>query len=180
MISIYVGNLPYDTTEDQLVEIFKPHGEVHRASLVTDRETHRPRGFGFIEMPNPAEAAKAIEALGGTDFNGRPLTVNEARRNANRNSANLSRSARSTDTPGGGAVTEDPGSTGYSGKPTPDTVETQNATAQAPGDAGAASISHPEHLPSDSTPDSTSDNNNNNNNNNNHTPSGYRNDMHLP
>lgn len=116
MISIYVGNLPYDTTDEQLVELFRPFGEVHRASLVTDRETGRPRGFGFVEMPDQAEANKAIEALGGTDFNGRPLTVNEARRNTNRNTANLSRSARTGPRPDA-ETPDNQGSTGYAGKP---------------------------------------------------------------
>ena len=95
MISIYVGNLPYDCTEEQVVELFKPFGEVNRATLVTDRETNRPRGFGFVEMPDDGEARKAIEALSGKELSGRPLTVNEARnRSAQRNSANLSRSAQ--------------------------------------------------------------------------------------
>jgi len=94
VISIYIGNLPYDTTEEQVVDLFKPFGEVNRAALVTDRETNRPRGFGFVEMPNPEEGRRAIEELSGQDFQGRPLTVNEARnRSAQRNSANLSRSA---------------------------------------------------------------------------------------
>lgn len=98
MISIYIGNLPYDTTEDQVVELFKPFGEVNRAALVTDRETGRPRGFGFVEMPNDDEARKAIEGLSGKDYEGRPLTVNEARnRAAQRNSANLSRSAHKSE-----------------------------------------------------------------------------------
>jgi len=115
VISIYVGNLPYDTTEGQLVELFSQHGEVHRASLVKDRETGRPRGFGFVEMPNQDEANRAIEALGGTEFNGRPLTVNEARRNTGRNTANLSRSAQrpATDEP-------ERASTGYAAKPADD------------------------------------------------------------
>ena len=94
VISVYIGNLPYDTTEEQVVDLFKPYGEVNRAALVKDRETGRPRGFGFVEMPNDDEARKAIEALSGKDYEGRPLTVNEARnRSAERNSANLSRSA---------------------------------------------------------------------------------------
>lgn len=94
VISVYIGNLPYDTTEEQVVELFRPFGEVNRAALVKDRETGRPRGFGFVEMPNDDEARKAIEALSGKDYEGRPLTVNEARnRSAQRNSANLSRSA---------------------------------------------------------------------------------------
>ena len=93
VISVYIGNLPYDTTEEQVVELFKQFGEVNRAALVKDRETGRPRGFGFVEMPNDDEARKAIEELSGKDYEGRPLTVNEARnRSAQRNSANLSRS----------------------------------------------------------------------------------------
>lgn len=94
MLSVYVGNLQYETTEDDVVELFQKFGKVNRASLVTDRETGRPRGFGFVEMPNDDEARKAIEALSGQDFRGRPLTVNEARnQSGQRNSANLSRSA---------------------------------------------------------------------------------------
>lgn len=98
VISIYIGNLPYDATEDQVVDLFKPFGEVNRAALVKDRETGRPRGFGFVEMPNDDEARAAIEGLSGKDYEGRPLTVNEARnRSAQRNSANLSRSAQKDD-----------------------------------------------------------------------------------
>lgn len=127
MISIYVGNLPYDTTEAQLVELFGQYGEVHRAALVTDRETNRPRGFGFVEMPNRDEALKAIEALGGTDFNGRPLTVNEARRNTSRNTANMSRSAKP---PAKSAPVESHGSTGYAAKPDapPEAVDAADET----------------------------------------------------
>lgn len=98
MISIYIGNLPYDATEEQVVELFKPFGEVNRAALVKDRETGRPRGFGFVEMPSDQEARKAIEELSGKEFQGRPLTVNEARnRSAQRNAANLSRSAHKSE-----------------------------------------------------------------------------------
>ena len=78
MISIYVGNLPFQATEDEIRNHFSPHGEVHRVHLVTDRETGRPRGFGFVEMDDEAGRA-AIEALNGQDFGGRPLTINEAR-----------------------------------------------------------------------------------------------------
>ncbi|MEQ9460517.1 MAG: RNA-binding protein [Phycisphaeraceae bacterium] len=78
-MNIYVGNLPYDTTDQDLVEHFKPFGVVDRATLVFDRETGRPRGFAFVEMPNHDEGAKAIEALAGQPFNNRPLTINEAR-----------------------------------------------------------------------------------------------------
>lgn len=100
VISVYIGNLPYDTTEEQVVELFKQFGEVNRAALVKDRETGRPRGFGFVEMPNDDEARKAIEELSGKEYEGRPLTVNEARnRSAQRNSANLSRSAHKDDQP---------------------------------------------------------------------------------
>ena len=98
VISVYIGNLPYDVTEEQVLELFAPFGEVNRAALVKDRETGRPRGFGFVEMPNDDEARKAIEGLSGKDYEGRPLTVNEARnRSAQRNSANLSRSAHKDD-----------------------------------------------------------------------------------
>lgn len=108
MISVYIGNLPYDTTEEQVVELFKPFGEVNRAALVKDRETGRPRGFGFVEMPDDNEARAAIEALSGKDYEGRPLTVNEARnRSAQRNSANLSRSAQKEDGPDESAQSDD-------------------------------------------------------------------------
>lgn len=77
--NIYVGNLVWDVTADDLLELFNKHGRVSRAQVITDRETGRSRGFGFVEMENDAEAQKAIEALNGFDHNGRPLTVNEAR-----------------------------------------------------------------------------------------------------
>jgi len=73
---LYVGNLPYTVTEEQLRELFAPHGEVVAVSVVMDRETNRPRGFAFVEM---ADAAAAIKALDGMDFGGRNLKVNEAR-----------------------------------------------------------------------------------------------------
>ncbi len=77
--NIYVGNLVWDATADDLLAIFQEHGSVSRAQVITDRETGRSRGFGFVEMDNDAEAQKAIEALNGNDFKGRLLTVNEAR-----------------------------------------------------------------------------------------------------
>jgi RNA recognition motif-containing protein len=77
--NIYVGNLVWDATADDLLELFQQHGTVTRAQVITDRETGRSRGFGFVEMENDGEAQKAIEALNGFDHNGRPLTVNEAR-----------------------------------------------------------------------------------------------------
>jgi len=78
-MKLYVGNLSFKTTEGELQQIFSQHGTVASASLVMDRETGRPRGFGFVEMPNDAEAQAAIAALNGQNFGGRDLTVNEAR-----------------------------------------------------------------------------------------------------
>jgi RNA recognition motif-containing protein len=78
-MKLYVGNLPFTTTENDLQEVFGQHGSVTSASIVMDRETGRSRGFAFVEMPNDAEAQAAITALNGQNFNGRDLTVNEAR-----------------------------------------------------------------------------------------------------
>lgn len=78
-MKLYVGNLPFSTTESDLQEVFGQHGTVASASIVMDRETGRSRGFAFVEMPNDAEAQAAINALNGQNFNGRDLTVNEAR-----------------------------------------------------------------------------------------------------
>jgi len=79
MTNIYVGNLAYQTTTDDLKAAFEEFGAVDRANVVMDRETGRSRGFGFIEMPNAEEAAKAIESMDGADLGGRNLKVNEAR-----------------------------------------------------------------------------------------------------
>ncbi len=76
---IYVGGLPYSTTDGQLEEIFSTHGQVESARVITDKFTGRSRGFGFVEMGSDDEAKKAIEALNGTEIEGRTLTVNEAR-----------------------------------------------------------------------------------------------------
>jgi len=78
-MNIYVGNLPYSTTPDDLREVFAAFGEVAAARIVNDRETGRAKGFGFVEMPNDEEAKKAIEALNGNDIGGRKAVVNEAR-----------------------------------------------------------------------------------------------------
>jgi RNA recognition motif-containing protein len=78
-MNIYVGNLPFSTTEAELADTFTQHGTVDNAKVITDRETGRSRGFGFVEMPDDSEAQAAIEALNGTEMDGRPLTVNEAR-----------------------------------------------------------------------------------------------------
>lgn len=77
--NIYVGNLAYNTTSKELEDAFARYGEVARAQVVTDRDTGRSRGFGFVEMANADEANAAIEALDGSDLSGRKLTVNKAR-----------------------------------------------------------------------------------------------------
>jgi RNA recognition motif-containing protein len=79
MKKLYVGNLPYQTTDKDLHELFASKGQVASAQVVIDRETGRSRGFGFVEMPNDGEAQAAIEAFNGADYGGRPLVVNEAR-----------------------------------------------------------------------------------------------------
>ena len=77
MAKIYVGNLPFSASEADVRTLFSQHGTVESVALPTDRETGRPRGFGFVEMPQ-ADAARAIQALNGFSMNGRPLRVNEA------------------------------------------------------------------------------------------------------
>ena len=74
---LYVGNLPFTATEEAVSALFAPHGTVEKVSLITDRDTGRPRGFAFVEMSN-ADASRAMQALNGTDFGGRALKVNEA------------------------------------------------------------------------------------------------------
>jgi RNA recognition motif-containing protein len=78
-MNIYVGNLPFSTTNADLEELFSQHGSVTSAAVIMDRDTGRSRGFGFVEMSSDEEARAAIEALTGHDMGGRPLTVNEAR-----------------------------------------------------------------------------------------------------
>jgi RNA recognition motif len=74
---LYVGNLPFTATEDAVRALFSKHGTVEQVSLINDRDTGRPRGFGFVEMSN-ADASRAMQALNGADFDGRSLKVNEA------------------------------------------------------------------------------------------------------
>jgi RNA recognition motif-containing protein len=74
---LYVGNLPFTATEDSVRALFTPHGSVEKISLITDRDTGSPRGFGFVEMSR-ADASRAIQNLNGKDLGGRPLRVNEA------------------------------------------------------------------------------------------------------
>ncbi len=76
---LYVGNLPYGVTDRDLQELFGAHGTVASAQVITDRETGRSKGFGFVEMGSGEAADAAIASLNGQDFNGRTLTVNEAR-----------------------------------------------------------------------------------------------------
>lgn len=78
-MNIYVGNLPYSTDEQGLVELFSQYGEVTRTSVISDRATGRSRGFGFVEMADDNEALGAIEATDGLEFGGRSLVVNEAK-----------------------------------------------------------------------------------------------------
>jgi RNA recognition motif-containing protein len=78
-MNIYVGNIPRGATENELRELFQAFGEISSASVIKDKFSGESRGFGFVEMPNKEEAQKALSALNGKDFKGRPLTVNEAR-----------------------------------------------------------------------------------------------------
>src|ERR1700746_2657950 len=77
MTKIYVGNLPFSASENEIRELFSQHGIDEAVSLITDRDTGRPRGFGFVEMSR-ADASRAIQNLNGKDLGGRPLRVNEA------------------------------------------------------------------------------------------------------
>ena len=78
-MNIYVGNLSYDVTEAELRTAFSAHGEVDSVRIITDRDSGRSKGFGFVEMPSSDEAQAAIEALNGQDLKGREIKVNEAR-----------------------------------------------------------------------------------------------------
>ena len=79
MTKLYVGNLAFNVTESELRALFEPYGSIETATVVTDRDTGRSRGFGFVSMPNPGEAEKAMAALNGKETGGRALTVNEAK-----------------------------------------------------------------------------------------------------
>ncbi|MTI89096.1 MAG: RNA-binding protein [Balneolaceae bacterium] len=78
-MNIYVGNLSYDVSDDQLKEVFEAFGEVSSCKIITDRQSGRSKGFGFVEMDNTAEAEAAIENLNGSEIDGRSVKVNEAR-----------------------------------------------------------------------------------------------------
>ena len=94
MKNLFVGNLPFSSTEDSLRTLFAQFGEVQQVKIMTDRDTGKPRGFGFVEMTQDEDAAKAVAGLNGKDFEGRALTVNEARPKPERSSGG--------DRPGGG------------------------------------------------------------------------------
>ena|SRR5947207_13372568 len=79
MKNIFVGNLSFGATEDKVRSLFEAYGTIDRVSIVTDRDTGQPRGFGFVEMSNDAEGNRAITELNGRDLDGRALNVNEAR-----------------------------------------------------------------------------------------------------
>ncbi len=98
---IYVGNLPWSTTSASLETLFSAHGAVTSAEVISDRETGRSRGFGFVEMENDEAGQRAIAALNGTEVDGRAITVNEARERTSR--------------PGGGGYGGGGGGGGYGG-----------------------------------------------------------------
>ncbi len=103
--NIYVGNLVWDATADDLLALFQEYGAVDRAQVIMDKETGRSRGFGFVEMKDDTEAQRAIDALNNSNFRGRPLTVNEAR----------PREERSSGSGGGGRGGYGGGRGGYGG-----------------------------------------------------------------
>lgn len=88
---IYVGNLGFSVTNDDLKVKFEQYGNVDSAKVITDRDTGRSKGFGFVEMSNAQEAASAITSLNGSDFQGRAMTVNEAKPNAPREKSQFNR-----------------------------------------------------------------------------------------
>ncbi len=79
MKNLFVGNMSFDTREGELRSIFEPYGEITSINIITDRDTGRPRGFGFVELADDGEAARAIKELDGKELDGRALNVNEAR-----------------------------------------------------------------------------------------------------
>jgi RNA recognition motif-containing protein len=83
-MNIYVGNLPWSSSDQSLKELFETHGTVESAKILVDRATGRSRGFGFVEMPDDSEGQRAIDALNGHEFDGRELKVNEARKKEDR------------------------------------------------------------------------------------------------
>lgn len=78
-MNIYVGNLSFEATEDEVRALFAEFGEVSSVNLISDRDSGRPKGFGFVEMPQAEQAQNAMKSLNGKEYKGRPLNVNEAR-----------------------------------------------------------------------------------------------------
>ena len=93
-MNIYVGNLLFDVTEDELKELFAPFGQVTEVRLIMDKFSGKSKGFGFIEMPSKEEAEKAIEALNGKDMKGRAMTINEAKPKTDRGGGGGGRGGR--------------------------------------------------------------------------------------
>jgi len=87
-MNIYIGNLSYDTTEDELRQAFEEYGEVSTVNVISDKYTGKPRGFAFVEMSGKDEASAAIEGLNGRELNGREMNVNEAKPRTNSGGGN--------------------------------------------------------------------------------------------
>jgi len=102
MKNIFVGNLDFGATDDSVRTMFEAYGTVDRASVVTDRDSGRSKGFAFVEMPNDAEGERAIAALNGKELNGRALTINEARPKAEGGSRGGGGGGRDRGNSGGG------------------------------------------------------------------------------
>jgi cold-inducible RNA-binding protein len=100
--NIFVGNLDFNTSEEELRQLFESHGQVDRVSIMTDRDTGRSRGFGFVEMANSEEGDKAIAALNGSQVGGRTLNVNEARPKPERSGGGGGGGGRGRERSGGG------------------------------------------------------------------------------
>jgi RNA recognition motif-containing protein len=100
--NIFVGNLNFNTSEEELRQMFEVHGQVDRVSIMTDRDTGRSRGFGFVEMANSEEGDKAIAALNGSQIGGRTLNVNEARPKPERSGGGGHGGGRGRERSGGG------------------------------------------------------------------------------
>ena len=115
--NIYVGNLVWDATHDDLLELFGKYGKVSRAQVISDRETGRSRGFGFVEMENDAEAQKAIEELNNFNHKGRALTVNEAKPKEERSPGGGGRGYGGGGAGGGGGYGGSGGGSGGRGGP---------------------------------------------------------------
>ena len=98
---LYVGGLPYSVTEGRLTELFSAHGTVDSANVISDKFTGQSRGFGFVEMSSSSEAQNAIQSLNGTQFEGRSLTVNEAKPMAKRDNFGGGGGGRGGDRDGG-------------------------------------------------------------------------------